>query len=149
MLADFILRAKAASYVGVAERRRSCRFGSTDIGFEDGDWRYLDSYFGGSDFHGQEVVWHLDIPVWAMSYYGHIIEPELITSRETVFVIKSALSTLYKQGRFLGAYQFSLNGDLYSDQNTGTHDRFSGRETIHRHGTLVYQLDYFGGLILP
>ena len=62
-LEAFIIRAKAKSYVGNGATRPPCRAGSHDIGHDDGDWAYLDSYFGGTDFLGQEVVWHTGVPI--------------------------------------------------------------------------------------
>ena len=90
-LNDFIVVAKAETYVGDGKRLPSCRSGSHDIGYASGRWRYLDSYFGGTDFAGQELVWHDDQPVWAMNYFGHIIEPDLIDGTRAGMVIKAAL----------------------------------------------------------
>ena len=53
----FIVKAKAATYVGGGARGAACRPGSHDLEFADGDWSYLDSYFGGRDFIGEEVVY--------------------------------------------------------------------------------------------
>lgn len=44
---DFIIRAKAATYVGSDQPAPACRPNSHDLKFSDGDWSYLDSYFGG------------------------------------------------------------------------------------------------------
>jgi hypothetical protein len=38
--------------------------------FEGDDWLYRDSYFGGTNFFGQETVWLRGEPVWAENYYG-------------------------------------------------------------------------------
>ena len=65
-----VVRAKAATYVGGGEKVPACRPGSHDLSWAEGEWRYLDSYFGGTDFLGQEVLWRRHDPVWAMSYYG-------------------------------------------------------------------------------
>jgi len=46
-LYDFIVRSKAATYVGSGEPAPACRPGSHDLKFEEKDWAYLDSYFGG------------------------------------------------------------------------------------------------------
>jgi len=46
----FIVRAKAATYVGSGKHAEPCRLGSHDLHFTDGKWSYLDSYFGGTDF---------------------------------------------------------------------------------------------------
>ena len=51
-----IVRAKAATYVGGGVKASASRPGSHDLGWTEGEWRYLDSYFGGTDFLGQEVL---------------------------------------------------------------------------------------------
>jgi hypothetical protein len=63
-LEAFIVRAKAATYVGGGVASASSRSGSHDLRFSDGDLDYLDSYFGDADFLGQEVVHHCSLPVW-------------------------------------------------------------------------------------
>ena len=65
MLEEFIVQAKSATYVGGGNKSSTpTRIGSHDLGFQSGDWNYIDSYFGGTDFIGQEVVWHQGIPLW-------------------------------------------------------------------------------------
>ena len=147
-LTAFIVRAKAATYVGSGAPGPACRPGSHDLQFRDGDFAYLDSYFGGSDFIGEEVVYYEERPVWAMNYYGHIIEPTLITGAETGQIIKASLSQLYLQGRFLGGFEFTLAEDTYVDTNTGDAKSFTGLEWIVRGKVKVYELYYHGGLIL-
>src|SRR5512142_2324245 len=99
-LTAFIVRAKAASYVGSGAKSLSHRPGSHDLEFHDGAFAYLDSYFGGSDFIGQEVVYYQECPVWAENYYGRILEPALITAAEAGQVIKAGLTEMYRLGRF-------------------------------------------------
>lgn len=146
-LHSFIVRAKSATYVGGGEKIASCRPASHDLQFLDGDWAYLDSYFGGSDFTGQEVVWHASEPVWAMNYSGYIIKPELITPSQAGQMIKASLSHLYAGERFLGGYQHHQDGFTYFDVNQGEFTRFTGREWIERGGITVYELVYHGGLV--
>src|SRR5262245_52784991 len=81
-LNEFIVRAKSATYVGNGEPVSPCRLGSHDLRFEDGWWAYHDSYFGGSDFIGEEVVYLEGRPVWAMNYYGRILRDDLITAAQ-------------------------------------------------------------------
>jgi hypothetical protein len=81
-LNDFIVRAKSVSYVGGGSQTDSCRPGSHDLKFQQGEFAYLDSYFGGTDFIGQEVVYFRDEPVWAIIYYGKILAPGKITGAE-------------------------------------------------------------------
>src|SRR5512134_830399 len=100
-LNTFIVRAKAATYIGDGEKATPCRLGSHDLRFADGEWAYLDSYFGGTDFIGEEVVYFAEKPVWAMNYYGRILREDLITAAQAGQMIKASLSLMYKEGRFL------------------------------------------------
>ena len=146
-LQAFIVQAKAATYVGGGEHTCSCRPESHDLEFKDGDWSYLDSYFGGRDFIGEEVVYYKGKAVWAMNYYGRILRAELITPEQTGHMIKVSLSRMYAEERFLGGFQYREGEFAYIDSSKGDVDHFTGRETISREGKLAYELVYHGGVI--
>jgi hypothetical protein len=148
-LNEFIVRAKAVTYVGSGEPAPSSRPGSHDLRFEDGPFSYLDSYYGGSDFIGEEVVYYEGQAVWAMNYYGYILKPDLIDAATAGKVIKASLSALYTEGRFLGGFEFESGGYVYTDTNEGDAAHFTGREWISQQGIRVYELVYHGGLIKP
>ncbi len=143
----FIVRAKAATYVGNGEHVNPYRLGSHDLRFSDGKWSYHDSYFGSTDFIGEEVVYFDEKPVWAMNYYGRILRDDLITAAEAGQMIKASLSRMYKEGRFLGGFEYSENDLTYVDSSEGSVERFNGREFIRRGEEIAYELDYHGGLI--
>jgi hypothetical protein len=143
----FIVRAKAATYVGDGEPVYPCRAGSHDLRFEDGPWVYHDSYFGGSDFIGEEVVYWDGRPVWAMNYYGRILRADLITAAQAGQMIKASLSRMYTEGRFLGGFEHAEQDLIYIDENNGNVNSFTGRELIRRGQVTAYELDYHGGLI--
>jgi hypothetical protein len=144
----FIVRAKSVSYVGDGQPAPACRPGSHDLNFNDGDWSYLDSYFGGRDFIGEEVVYFRGRPVWAMNYYGRILRPDLITPAQAGQVIKASLSKMYNEGRFLGGFTYQHEGFTYTDTSEGEGTSFRGREFISSAGETAYELFYHGGLIL-
>lgn len=146
-LHSFIVRAKAATYVGGGAKVPSCRPASHDLQFVDGDWAYLDSYFGGTDFIGQETVWHAGNPVWAMNYNGYIIKPELITPAQAGYIIKASLSRMYTENRFLGGFHYRDGDFTYFDTSEGEFGRFTGREWIQCDGIKAYELIYHGGFI--
>lgn len=146
-LTAFIVRAKAATYVGGGAKGASSRPGSHDLQFREGDFSYLDSYFGGTDFAGEEVVYWQAQPVWAMNYYGRILAPARITAAETGQMIKESLSRMYREGRFLGGFMHQAGDDTYVDTSQGDAASFSGKEWIDRDGVRVYELVYHGGLI--
>lgn len=146
-LSAFIVRAKAVTYVGRGAKSLSYRPGSQDLQFHEGAFSYLDSYFGGTDFLGQEVVYFGGKPVWAMNYYGRVLEPSLISAAETGQIIQESLSKMYEQGRFLGGFEYSTGDDTYVDTSEGDVAFFTGREAITRGNVKVYELIYHGGLI--
>lgn len=146
-LEQFIVEAKAATYVGGGATHAPCRPKSHDIGFQRHEWRYLDSYLGGTDFLGQEIVWLAEQPVWAMNYYGRILRADLIDADVAAQVIKQALAEMYLQGRFLGGFEWKRAAHSYEDQNQGEFTSFSGNERIVISQIEVYRLDYHGGLI--
>ena len=143
----FIVRAKSATYVGGGEHVESCRLGSHDLRFTDGKWSYLDSYFGGTNFIGEEVVYLDERPVWAMNYYGYILRNDLLTATQSGQMIKASLSRMYMEGRFLGGFEHTESDLTYVDTSEGKADHFHGREFIRRGQDIAYELIYHGGLI--
>src|SRR5215216_6645483 len=128
-LSAFIVRAKAATYVG------------------DGEWAYHESYFGGAEFIGEEVVYFAEKPIWAMNYYGYVLRDDLLTGAQAGQMIKASLSGMYQEGRFLGGFQHKENDLTYVDASEGNTERFHGREIIRRQQELAYELLYHGGMI--
>ena len=146
-LNNFIVQAKAATYAGEGPKAASSRPKSLDLQFSEGDFFYIDSYFGGADFLGQEVVYYQDEPVWVMNYYGRILEPSQIEAAEAGQIIKQSLSAMYKEDRFLGGFEFTIDSDRYIDTSQGDLTMFTGTEWIERAGVKVYELVYHGGLV--
>jgi hypothetical protein len=143
----FIIRAKAATYVGSGQKLLPYRLGSHDLQFLDGDWAYHDSYLGESDFIGEEIVYYQRQVVWGMNYFGYILQPDRITSAQAGHVIKVSLTRLYQEGRFLGGFEHTVDDLRYVDTNEGNFQLFHGREWIEREGQVVYELRYHGGLV--
>ena len=142
-----VVRAKAATYVGGGSKAKASRTGSHDLGWSEGEWRYLDSYFGGTDFLGQEVLWRGAEPIWAMNYYGYVLRGDLIDAERAGATIKAALSALYEEGRFLGGFSWEGPHGRYVDRSEGSVGQFRGREVILVGEAEAYALDYFGGLV--
>ncbi len=147
VLHDFIVRAKAACYVGNGSQLLSSRPGSHDLQFYEVPYTYLDSYFGGTNFIGQESVYQEALPVWAMNYYGYILRPDVITAAQAGLVIQTSLTQLYQEGRFLGGFRHTVDHWIYTDSSEGDYRHFTGMEWITIDGVRVYELVYHGGLI--
>ncbi len=148
-LEAFIVRAKAETYVGKGSAAEPSRPGSHDLVFCDGHWSYRDSYFGGTDFAGQETVWFKGEPVWSMIYHGFVIRPDLIDAARAGETIRAALSAMYQTGRFLGGFEWEGPHGRYVDVSSGDFRRFQGREHIDVDGVEAYALNYGGGLVIP
>lgn len=149
-LEKFIIKAKANGWVGAEPGGRKVppsRRDSLDVVFEDGDYFYQDSFVGLSDFCGQEHVCLKGEAVWSQAYYGYIIRPDLIDGARTVDVLRAALGAMYRQGKFLGHFEFLYKDFVYNDMNTGDFSNFSGQEEIRIRGEVAYRLRYFGGLV--
>jgi hypothetical protein len=144
----FIVHAKAKTYIGSGEESPSCRPASRDLKYAEGDFTYLDSYFGGADFIGEEVVYFQGKPVWAENYYGRLLEPGMISAAGAGLILKESLSRMYQEGRFLGGFSYQTDTGHYTDTNSGSLTAFAGKEWIAIDQVKVYELDYHGGLIL-
>lgn len=152
-LERFIVAAKSACYVGSGAKVPPSRPGAMDLTYAKPGWSYRDSYFGGTDFIGQETVWRAmgadGTPVWAMNYHGRILRDDLIDGARAAEVIRAALSALYREGRFLGGFDFIDSDCAYRDRTDGTVAAFTGTEEIAVRGTLAYRLVYHGGTVRP
>jgi Domain of unknown function (DUF5680) len=146
-LLPFLIRAKKATYIGAGAKQAASRPGSRDLIYTEGEFIYRDSYFGGTDFIGQETVWQSETPTWSMVYYGYILRPDLINGAQAATLLRAALSQPRSQGRLLDNLEFSADGKNYVIVSQGTVEHFKGRETITVNEVLVYALDYFGGLV--
>ena len=149
-LKQFIVKAKANGWVGAesgGKKIASSRLGSFDITFEEDDFFYQDSFVGLSDFCGQEHICYRGEPVWSQAYFGCLLRPNYFGSSKAVEVLKLALGAMYREGNFLGGFEFSHQQCDYRDTNHGDYKNFQGKEEILLEGAVVYKLRYFGGLV--
>jgi hypothetical protein len=146
-LHTFIIRAKAATYVGNGQKLLPYRLGSHDLQFVDGEWAYHDSYLGESDFIGEEIIYFQRQVVWGMNYLGAILQPDRISSAQAGHVIKVSLTRIYEEGRFLGGFEHTVDELRYVDTSEGDFQLFHGKERIEQAGQIVYELRYHGGLV--
>ena len=150
-LYNFLIKAKKQTYANESiEKKDASRVGSNDYEYSDGKMTYHDTYFGGTNFMGEEVVYLEDnTPIWGMNYYGVTLDDSL--SEEAV---DNALRpALIKVGEddilpVRGPKEFENNGYKYTFEVTGDLNYFTGTETISKDGIKVYQLKCHGGLII-
>ncbi|HUX50841.1 MAG TPA: DUF5680 domain-containing protein [Spirochaetia bacterium] len=145
-LIRFIVEAKQNTYASgknVVEPRTP---ETHEYRFSDGDFLYSDTYYGGIQFLGQELVSVQGKTVLGMNYYGHTLSANLPGNFGEF--LKEALLKVppfapYRGPRYLRSgvleYSCSWEGDL---------EAFSGAEKISASGAAVYELHFHGGLIV-
>ena len=150
MIRDFLIEAKKSTYAnGKTEKIESSRLGSKDYEYKKDNMLYHDTYFGGTNFIGEEVVYIDNKIYWAMNYYGvtldenlgeeamdNALRPALMQVGVSENIIPVRGPREYKNGDF--KYTFEVSGDLTN---------FSGIETIYKNDKKVYELKCNGGLI--
>lgn len=149
-LHNFLIEAKKETYANEnVEKVKSTRRGSHDYEYTKDNWTYHDTYFGGTDFQGQEVVYRqADTPIWGMIYYGKTLDESL--SEEAMD--KALRPALMQVGQddvipVRGPKEFENQGYQYTFKVTGDLTSFEGEETIEKEGNKVYTLKCHGGII--
>lgn len=149
-LHNFLIEAKKETYANEnVEKVKSTRRGSHDYEYIKDNWTYHDTYFGGTDFQGQEVVYRQDdTPIWGMIYYGKTLDESL--SEEAMD--KALRPALMQVGQddvipVRGPKEFENQGYQYTFKVTGDLTSFEGEETIEKEGNKVYTLKCHGGII--
>ena len=150
-LYDFLVEAKKQTYANEnVKKALSSRKGSYDYEYNNDKMTYHDTYFGGTNFMGEEVVYlaNSETPIWGMNYYGITLDKSL--SEEAVD--KALRPALMKVGEdtilpVRGPKEF-INGEYkYTFEVTGNLDYFEGEEVISKNSTKVYVLKCHGGII--
>lgn len=155
LLIGFLIYAKKNTYAsGDASKTASSRLGSKDYQYEEiieGEKMiYHDTYFGGTNFIGEEVVYRGEnTPKWAMNYYGTTLDESL--SEEVMDnVLRPALSKVGEDNTVLplrGPSKYQNGEYLYTFSSTGTMEQFIGTEKIYKNDKLIFKLECHGGLI--
>ena len=149
-LYNFLIEAKKQTYA--KENIKKCvstRKGSYDYEYSSNNMIYHDTYFGGTSFMGEEVVYLSDdTPIWGMNYYGITLDSSL--SEEVVD--KALRPALMKVGKddilpVRGPKEY-INGEYkYVFDVSGNLENFEGEETIYKDNNKVYVLKCNGGTI--
>jgi hypothetical protein len=151
-LKDFLVKAKKATYANAnVEKVASTRSGSNDYEYRDSGMIYHDTFFGGTNFIGEEVVYESSSkkPIWGMNYYGVTLDQNL--SEEAMD--KALRPALMKVGEndilpVRGPRRFINDNYEYTFNVDGNLERFDGVEEIRKNGELIYRLRCTGGKII-
>jgi hypothetical protein len=145
---SFLREANTHTYANSdAEKAPSLRPGSKDYHFEKGDLTYHDTYFGATEFIGEEIVYKNGSPIWGMNYYGFTVSKEI---SEGLFdsILRPALMTDSGDNIPVRGPKEFINGEWkYTFRADGDLANFTGIEEISRNGEVVCRLYCHGGLI--
>ena len=149
-LCTFLIEAKKQTYANEKVKKiLSTRKGSYDYEYSNGIMTYHDTYFGGTNFMGEEVVYlSNETPIWGKNYYGVTLDESL--SEEAID--KALRPALMKVGEddtipVRGPKEFVNSEYKYTFEVSGTIDYFDGVESIYKNNQKVYVLKCHGGAI--
>lgn len=151
---DFLIRAKKSTYANsTVEKVKPSRIGASDYEYEEivnnRKYVYHDTYFGGTKFMGEEVVYcDSNKPIWGMNYYGVTIDDTLEEAMD--MALRPALMKVGEDKSVIpvrGLSKFINNGYTYTFKVTGTMENFDGTEQIYKEDNLIYELHCSGGII--
>lgn len=152
-LKEFLVKAKKSTYANSnAPKIESTRLDSKDYEYEEkiggNKFTYHDTYFGGINFIGEEVVYKNDLPIWGMNYYGVTIDSSL--SEEAMDkALRPALMQVGTDSSIpvRGPKEYYNNEYSYTFEYSGELDNFQGKEQIKKDNNLIYELNCHGGFI--
>ncbi len=147
-LTQFLKEANRSTYANKdAPKTASSRLESEDYHFEKDDLIYHDTYFGGRDFIGEEIVYKEGTPVWGANYFGFILT-DVVGEKEVYDFLRQALMEDNDEAIPLrGASNFTKGDWDYRFSATGKLGNFSGQEEISLKGKAVYRCLVHGGFI--
>jgi transcriptional regulator with XRE-family HTH domain len=144
-IVKFIVEAKKNTYANFGSNKvEPSRLESTDLFYESGDFKYLDTYVGGGNFSGTEVVYYKDSPVWSMNYIGRLLYEE---ENNSIEFLTRALGCVNMAMPYRGPVLFREGKYIYMNTVNGEFDWFQGCETIYYEDLKAYELVYHGGLV--
>lgn len=148
VLEEFLKEANLATYANEkAPKVSPLRPGSSDYHFEKGDLAYHDTYFGGTKFIGEEIVYKNGKPAWGMNYYGFTLRADI---NESLFdsVLRPALMSGSGDNIPVRGPKEFINGEWkYTFNAEGSLANFTGIEEISKNGEVMCRLHCHGGFV--
>lgn len=147
-LTKFLNESNKSTYANEsAPKVEASRLRSEDYHFEKDGLIYHDTYFGGRDFIGGEIVYKENTPVWGMNYYGYVLNPT-ISEKDVYDFLRKALMKEYSDIIPVRGPQNFVDGVwVYTNSPAGNLARFTGKEEITYKDEIIYRADYHGGFI--
>jgi len=136
----FLCTAKKQTYAGKGPEKDPSRPGSRDLEYREGCYSYLDSYVGGEQFQGQEVLYAHNQPIWSMVYSGRVLGDSFSGD-----FLKDCLSQVSPESPFRGPALYQQGDYTYHCSLEGTFHWFNGQEEIYYRNQKIYECRFSGG----
>lgn len=139
----FLIKAKKNTYAGKGPETTPSRPNSHDLIYEEGDYMYYDTYFGGTRFVGEEALWIKDKPIWSMNYAGRVLGENFKGD-----FLKEALLKVPFDKPFRGPNIYMRGDYTYKCEIDGEFEWFQGYEYILYNDRKIYECHFHGGIIV-
>ena len=140
---NFLCRAKKLTYAGNGMEKESSRPKSHDLIYDEGIYKYIDTYLGGERFSGEEAVWVENNPYWAMNYSGRVLDDDFSGK-----FLKEVLSAVNVDYPYRGPLVYENSDYKYHCIVSGEFEWFRGYEEIYFNCKKIYECIFHGGIIL-
>ncbi|HRX15880.1 MAG TPA: DUF5680 domain-containing protein [Spirochaetota bacterium] len=145
---EFLFKAKRNTYAvgenGVKEPQSD---GSTIMRYQNKQLVYVDRFYGGEPYIGEEILFYDNMAVWGMNYTGRLIEANWNLRGDVYAFLQMALK---ENGAAFPARGPEIYRDAdytYRTNIKGTVEFFSGYEEVLFRGEVIYKGYYHGGSV--
>lgn len=141
-LIEFRLEANINTYAACMNETDSTRLNSHDFTYSNGPYTYHDTYVGGEQFAGEEVIWYEGGSQYAMNYIGRVLSQNFSGD-----FLKEALRKADKKMPFRGPEYYQSGQYIYKCNVVGDFSWFQGYEEIYCDNEKVYECYFHGGIM--
>ena len=141
-LVEFRLEASVNTYAAYMNETDSTRLDSHDFKYSNGPYTYHDTYVGGEQFAGEEVIWYEGKSQYAMNYAGRVLNQNFSGD-----FLKEALRQADKKMPFRGPGHYQSGQYIYKCNVVGDFTWFQGYEEIYCDNVKVYECYFHGGIM--
>ena len=146
-LIDFLLKANKAGFADPDAEIKDQPDGAHEIVFKKDKWLFIDYWFGGDPFSGQESITYDGKAIWAMQYRGRVGEGFESRADEVFSALKRALVECSADEPVRGPRFMEFDEWRYENNWTADLTEFTGEEKLFYDGELVHVCSYMGGLV--
>lgn len=146
-IVPFLLEANRVGYASDKLQVETLDDGTHQIVFEQGENRFVDVWWGGNPFAGQESVAVGGKVLWAMQYRGWMESGFEELSSDTFVFLRHALKECSAEEPLRGPKEFKEADWLYANSWGYNLENFHGKEQIWKASKHIYTCNYFGGAV--